>query len=97
MANRRPAPAERRQAFYSGQVQGVGFRYTVRQLAQNYAVAGFVRNLPDGRVELAAEGTPAELDRFMSAIADRMSEQIRNVAVEVRPAIGEFADFEIRH
>ena len=97
MANRRPAPAERRQAFYGGHVQGVGFRYTVRQLAENYAVAGFVRNLPDGRVELVAEGTPAELERFMTAIAARMAEQIRNVAVDVRPAIGEFADFEIRH
>jgi acylphosphatase len=97
MANRRPAPAERRQAVYSGQVQGVGFRYTVRQLAENYAVAGFVRNLPDGRVELVAEGTPAELERFMAAIADCMAEQIRNVTVDVRPAIGEFADFEIRH
>lgn len=97
MANRRPAPAERRQAFYSGQVQGVGFRYTVRQLAENYAVAGFVRNLPDGRVELVAEGTPAELDRFMASIADRLAEQVRNVAVDVRPAIGEFGDFEIRH
>jgi acylphosphatase len=95
MANRRPAPAERRQAFFSGHVQGVGFRYTTRQLAQNYAVAGFVRNLPDGRVELVAEGTPAELDRFIAAIADRMADQIRNVSVDVRPAIGEFAAFEI--
>ena len=97
MANQRRAPAERRQAFYSGHVQGVGFRYTVRQLAENYDVAGFVRNLPDGRVELVAEGSPAELDRFMATITDRMAEQIRSVAVDVRPAIGEFRDFKIRH
>lgn len=97
MANRRPAPTERRQVFYSGHVQGVGFRYTVRQLAENYAVAGFVRNLPDGRVEVVVEGALAELDRFMASIADRMEDQIRNVAVDVRPAIGEFAEFEIRH
>ena len=95
MANRRPAPAERRQVFYSGHVQGVGFRYTVRQLAQNYAVAGFVRNLPDGRVELVAEGPPAELDRFLTAIAERMAGQIRKATVDVRPAIGEFDGFEI--
>jgi acylphosphatase len=60
-------------------------------------VAGFVRNLPDGRVELVIEGAPAELDRFMASIAGRMADQIRNVAVDVRPAIGDFAVFEIRH
>jgi acylphosphatase len=97
MAQRRTAPAERRQAFYSGHVQGVGFRYTARQLAQNYAVAGFVRNLPDGRVELVAEGAPAELDKFLAAVAERLAEQIRDVTVDVRPALGEFRGFEIRH
>ena len=97
MAGNRPAPSERRQAFYSGQVQGVGFRYTVRQLAQGFDVTGFVRNLPDGRVELVAEGAAAELNMFMSEIAERMAGYIRDTAVDVRPGTGEFAGFEIRH
>jgi acylphosphatase len=96
MASQRPASAERRQVYYNGQVQGVGFRYTVRQLAENYAVAGFVQNLPDGRVELLVEGAAAELDRFMADVAQRLSAHIREIAVDARPAIGEFASFEIR-
>jgi acylphosphatase len=50
------AALERRTVFYSGLVQGVGFRYTTQRIAQQHAFAGFVRNLPDGRVQLVAEG-----------------------------------------
>ncbi len=53
---------------YSGRVQGVGFRATVRQLACGYDVTGTVRNLPDGRVELIAEGAKAELKAFLEGI-----------------------------
>jgi len=97
MADPRHVQPERRQAYYSGHVQGVGFRYTVRQLAEGLEVAGFVRNLPDGRVEVTAEGAPAELDAFMAAIADHMSGYIHDVKVDVRPTVGEFDGFEIRH
>ncbi len=54
--------------FYSGRVHGVGFRVTVRQLACGYDVTGTVRNLPDGRVEMIAEGQRAELEAFMTGI-----------------------------
>ena len=60
----------RMQVFYSGRVQGVGFRYQTRQLAAGYEVLGTVRNLPDGRVELVAEGELAELEAFRQAIRD---------------------------
>jgi acylphosphatase len=56
--------------FYSGTVQGVGFRYTVRTLAGGFDVAGMVRNLPDGRVELLAEGRKDELSAFQQAIRE---------------------------
>jgi len=56
--------------FYEGRVQGVGFRYTVRQLAKGYDVIGWVRNLPDGRVELLAGGLLGEVDGFLQAIAE---------------------------
>jgi acylphosphatase len=97
MANHRNASAERRHALYAGHVQGVGFRYTVRHLAGGFQVSGFVRNLADGRVEVVAEGTPAELDRFLAAIAEGMAHYIGNVAVDARPGTGEFDQFEIRH
>jgi acylphosphatase len=71
--NQTPATAPvagrcRLQIFYSGRVQGVGFRYTARTAAAGFEIAGTVRNLPDGRVELIAEGTRAELEAFREAI-----------------------------
>jgi len=59
---------ERIAVLYSGRVQGVGFRASVRQLACGYEVTGTVRNLPDGRVELIAEGTRPELEAFLTGI-----------------------------
>jgi acylphosphatase len=60
---------ERVLVLYSGRVQGIGFRVTVRHLACGYDVTGSVRNLPDGRVELIAEGTRPELKAFLEGIA----------------------------
>ena len=51
---------KRARVYYSGRVQGIGFRYTAREVACGYEVTGFVRNLPDGRVEMAAEGDEEE-------------------------------------
>src|SRR5476649_1637601 len=62
------AARRRMKIFYSGRVQGVGFRYTARTVAAGFEIAGYVRNLPDGRVELAAEGDAAELDAFRAAM-----------------------------
>jgi acylphosphatase len=88
---------ERREVYYSGHVQGVGFRYTVRHIAGGFEVTGFVRNLPDGRVHLIAEGQGDAVSGFLDAIAQQMANYIRSVAIDSRPATGEFANFEIRH
>jgi acylphosphatase len=53
---------------YEGRVQGVGFRYTVKNLAREYDVSGTVENLPDGRVELITSGEPDEVDAFLEGI-----------------------------
>jgi acylphosphatase len=58
----------RLQIIYSGRVQGVGFRYVVKTTAAGFKISGTVRNLPDGRVELIAEGGRAELEAFREAI-----------------------------
>ena len=58
-----------KQILYTGRVQGVGFRYTTKQIASGYEVTGSVRNLPDGRVELKAMSFELEeLDAFLTAI-----------------------------
>lgn len=56
------------QIFYNGRVQGVGFRYTVKQIASGYEVVGCVQNLPDGRVELQVVGDDSEVEAFLAAI-----------------------------
>ena len=82
---------------YSGRVQGVGFRYSAREVACGFEVTGYVRNLPDGRVELAAEGDEEELKGFLEAIhQSQLSSYIRGEDVSWRPASGEFTRFEIR-
>ena len=61
---------QRAVAFYSGRVQGVGFRYTTKTRANGFDVTGTVRNLPDGRVELVAEGERQEVEDFLADIQD---------------------------
>jgi acylphosphatase len=81
---------------YSGRVQGVGFRYTARQIAEGYAVSGHVRNLPDGTVELVAEGETDQVEAFLAAVAQRMAGYIEATTVtDERP--GGAKGFHIRH
>lgn len=87
---------ERRHVLYEGMVQGVGFRYTARRIAARFAVTGYVRNLPDGRVELVVEGMPRDLDAFLDLIADQMGDCIRHTQASVSPATGQFHQFDIR-
>lgn len=77
---------ERRRLYYSGRVQGVGFRYTANRIAQNFDLSGTIRNLPDGRVELLVEGNASDLNVFLEAIAEAMKRYIEDVAVERLPA-----------
>jgi len=89
---------ERRRVYFSGRVQGVGFRFTCQTVARGFGVAGYVRNLPDGRVELVTEGDPAELDRFVSAIHREMKSYIKDVATESEtPGAHRLTGFSIRH
>jgi acylphosphatase len=81
---------------YSGHVQGVGFRYTAQSLAARYPVAGYVRNLPDGSVELVAEGEPGPVDEFLAAVARRMGDYITATAVRDQAPAGH-AGFHVRH
>jgi acylphosphatase len=84
--------------FYSGHVQGVGFRYAAKSVAAGFEVSGTVCNLSDGRVELTAEGARAELEAFRAAIRDAgLKPFIRDEHVTWSAAQNEFRGFEIVH
>ncbi len=87
---------QRLTVIYSGRVQGVGFRYTANSIADGYDVTGYVKNLPDGRVELVAEGERRAIDIFLEDVRDRLSGFIREEKTDVQMATGDFATFEIR-
>ena len=89
-------PMIRRTSHFSGHVQGVGFRYTVVDLAKNLDVRGYVRNLPDGRVELVAEGDQAEIAKLLARIGEKMEGFIKNRSDADAPATGEFKEFSVR-
>ena len=86
----------RRTIHFSGTVQGVGFRYTARGAAKRYPVTGYVRNLPDGRVELVAEGDAEVIDQLVSDINRQMEGYVKKTTAFDSEATAEFKDFSIR-
>ena len=84
-----------KRVLYSGRVQGVGFRYTTRRIAQGFDVAGYVRNLPDGSVELVVEGEAGEVERFLAAVASRMADYIQDSTIN-EETCGGYEGFGIR-
>ena len=87
----------RRTSTFSGHVQGVGFRYTAQSLARGRAVTGYVRNLPDGNVELVVEGEPAEIDALLKDVSEEMGSFIRKRTDQDSPATGQYRDFGVKH
>ena len=86
------------QVIYEGNVQGVGFRYSVRQIAKGFDVTGSVRNLNDGRVELLAAGESEEVRAFVEAIGQsELRAHIRRQSEAPLASPRAFRGFEIRH
>jgi acylphosphatase len=84
------------QIYYSGTVQGVGFRYSVKSVANGFEITGTVRNLSDGRVELLAEGAKDELEAFRQGIRDAGLEHfIQKEEITWSDSKNEFRGFEI--
>jgi len=82
--------------FFAGRVQGVGFRYTAKTVATGFEITGTIKNLPDGRVELTAEGRQPELAAFHTALHDAgLAGFIRDEQVMWADAKNEFRGFEI--
>ena len=82
--------------FFSGHVQGVGFRFSTLQVAREFDVAGFVSNLPDGRVQLEAEGSARDVAAFIEAVQEKMHGYIRKAERSTQRRAGQFSGFVIR-
>ncbi len=82
--------------FFSGRVQGVGFRYSTLQAAKEFEVAGYVQNLADGRVVVEAEGHRSEIDALVAAIEERMHGHIRKTERSGGKRNAQFRGFSIR-
>ena len=86
-----------RRVIYEGRVQGVGFRFSVKEIAQGYELAGWVRNLPDGRVQLEAQGDDVEIEGFLRAIDDsHLRPHIQRKVVTPIELTGGLKGFQIR-
>ena len=83
-------------AYYSGRVQGIGFRFAAVRLAEELGVTGWVSNLYDGRVEILAEANEDALKDFFSQISGIFGRYIQDIDVEWVPATGEFKDFGVK-
>ena len=82
---------------YEGRVQGVGFRFSVKEIAQGYDVAGWARNLPDGRVQLEVQGEESEIEAFLMAIDDsHLRAHIRRKLITPIEAVPALKGFQIR-
>ncbi len=82
--------------FFSGYVQGVGFRYTARRIADSLGLVGWVKNCYDGRVELVAEGEEEVLTEMLSQLNRAFERYIKHSEVPRPDATGELASFSIR-
>ena len=84
------------QILFSGRVQGVGFRQTTNRIASGLPVRGFVRNLPDRRVEVIVTGSAASIQRLIAGLQDYFGSGITDIDRQIIDAPEEFQNFEVR-
>jgi len=85
-----------RTVYYSGRVQGVGFRATAVDIAKGFKVTGWVKNLADGRVQLVVEGPADEVKKFLEAVRKHWKKNIDKEKVEEPKPTGTYRGFTIR-
>ncbi len=89
---------ERIHLIIKGRVQGVGFRYWCREMAQQLGVTGWVRNLFNGDVEVVAEGSSEQLNELLKWCRKGPPYAfVKDVTVSYEPATDEFSDFDITY
>jgi acylphosphatase len=84
-----------RMVYYSGKVQGVSFRATAAEIAKDYPVTGWVKNLADGRVQLLVEGPEEDVDKFLKAIRTRWKDNIEKEKIDNQDVSGKFKSFDV--
>jgi len=80
---------------FTGHVQGVGFRFTARDIAHRYGLTGMVRNLMDGTVEMIAQGPVEDIDRCIQDIQDAFTGYIRQTKIKEIPPNPQYKEFQI--
>ena len=84
-----------RHIFFSGRVQGVGFRFTTQRIAERCGLAGFVRNCTDGRVETLVQGPADDVATFLEQLREAFAGYIRNTEIEDLPPEPRYQSFRI--
>jgi acylphosphatase len=83
--------------YYRGRVQGVGFRFTCQRVAENHGITGWVKNMPDGSVRLAAQGDESSIKKFLSEIDQNLSRFISDKEIEWQDFQEKLDNFNIRY
>jgi len=91
-----PAKPIARKVYYSGWVQGVGFRATVAEIAGRFPVTGWVKNLADGRVQLLVEGPEDAVQKFLAAVRMHWKRNIEKETVSEETPTGKYRSFSIQ-
>ena len=84
-----------RHVIFIGRVQGVGFRFTAHRMAQHHQLTGFVRNLPDGTVEMLTQGPARDIDDCIQDIKDNFGDYLRETRIQEIPTDPKYRDFRI--
>ncbi len=96
MAKKTALPTHRAHLYYTGRVQGVGFRHTAEEIAHRVGVLGFVKNLQDQRVEIVCEGSKEKIDAYLEAIKTSvLGKHIQKVDCRWEDPTGSFTDFTV--
>ena len=86
---------QRQEIYFTGRVQGVGFRHTAKMTSRSFEVFGTVQNLPDGRVKMVVEGESGEIEQFILAVAESTYGNVRETHITQSQATGEFSSFDV--
>jgi len=84
-----------KQIVFTGHVQGVGFRFTAHRMANRHQLAGFVRNLRDGSVEMVAQGSAGDIDDCIGDIKESFPGYVREVFINDIPPDPKYTIFKI--
>ena len=81
--------------FYSGMVQGVGFRYTTHRIAKSLGLQGWAKNLPDGRVEVLVQGPKEAIEKMVKELDIHFGSYIREKNIDFTKPQGQFKNFQV--